>query len=117
MCFPVVQDFGGRPFAFCPGQMLGFYLSARSSRRSLCWIGPYIGSSISRRGSKIQSKKTHQHHHHPKMEDGSVTQRKPVMVDPRNIPTYDLSAQAMQKIETLFFPLIFFVFDSLDVLF
>lgn len=51
------------------------------------------------------------------MQDGSVTQRKPVMVDPRNIPTYDLSAQAMQKIETLFFPLIFFVFDSLDVLF
>lgn len=89
--------------------MLGFHLSTRSCRRSLGWIGPYIGSNrISRRGSKIQSKKTHQHHHHPKMEDGSVTQRKPVMVDPRNIPTYDLSAQAMQKIET-FFSLIFFV--------
>ena len=84
--------------------MLGFHLSTRSCRRSLCWIGPHIGSNrISRRGSKIQSKKTHQHHHHPKMEDGStVTQRKPVMVDPRNIPTYDLSAQAMQKIETLY---------------
>ena len=111
MCFPVVPRFpAGRPFAFCPGQMLGFHLSARSSRRSLCWIGPYIGSNrISRRGSKIQSKKTHQHHHHPKMEDGSVTQRKPVMVDPRNIPTYDLSAQAMQKIETLYISSHFFL--------
>ena len=47
------------------------------------------------------------------MEDGSVTQRKPVMVDPRNIPTYDLSAQAfLQKIETLYiFSHFFFVFD------
>ena len=51
------------------------------------------------------------------MEDGStVTQRKPVMVDPRNIPTYDLSAQAMQKIETLYIFSHFFVF-VLDVLF
>ena len=106
--FPVVPRFRGtRPLAeVCPGQMLGFHLSARSSRRSLGWIGPYIGSNrISRRGSKIQSKKTHQHHHHEKkMEDGSGnTQRKPVMVDPRNIPTYDLSAQAfLQKIETLY---------------
>ena len=47
------------------------------------------------------------------MEDGSP-QQKPVMVDPRNIPTYDLSAQAMQR-KSLFFFL--FWFFGLDVLF
>ena len=77
------------------GSMLVFHLPR--CRQSLCWIG-YIGS---RRWSKIQSKKTHQHHH-PKMEDGSP-QQKPVMVDPRNIPTYDLSAQAMQRKSLFFF--------------
>ena len=91
MFSPLCQDFGGRGLwrKFVRGKCWAFTFSARSSRRSLGWIGPYIGSNrISRRGSKIQSKKTHQHHHHEKkMEDGSGnTQRKPVMVDPRNIP-------------------------------
>mmetsp|Transcript_2644 Transcript_2644/g.4612 ORF Transcript_2644/g.4612 Transcript_2644/m.4612 type:complete len:168 (-) Transcript_2644:42-545(-) len=43
------------------------------------------------RGSKIQAKKTHHHHHHQHLKTQEATPKKPVMVNPRDIPSYDLS--------------------------
>ena len=50
---------------------------------------PWLTLQNQIRSSKIQAKKTHHHHEHLKTQEATL--KKPVMVNPRDIPSYDLS--------------------------